>query len=181
MALSDAGAGAAVARFDFTSGEARGTHLTLYVNCLVHRGEARLETLPLATMASVAVSFERDMRRLGWGVALLVIALIVYAISGPLAELASAAGGEVAGGTNGVAGALHALFRFLEAIARLLPVPAVLLAIAGVASAAFGWLGWTTLRLAFAGGERSYPVRGRNAALLDFAESVSEKVMVLGR
>jgi hypothetical protein len=35
--------------------------------------------------------------------------------------------------------------------------------------------------LTFAGGERVFPSRGRSTMLLDFAESVSEKLMQLKR
>jgi len=56
-------AGAPIARFDFAGGALRGTHLTLYPNCIVHRGDAQLETVPLAAIASARVGFERDARR----------------------------------------------------------------------------------------------------------------------
>lgn len=174
-------AGAAVARFDFTNGAIRGTHLTLYSTCLVHRGDSHLETLPLATVASVRVSFERDSRRLGWGIALIVAALLMFAVSAPLASLAGAAATEVASGTSGVAAALNTLFRIVEAVARALPGVAGAAALGGVALAALGWLGTTTFTLTFAGGERIFPSRGRTAMLLDFAESVSEKLIQLKR
>jgi hypothetical protein len=179
MVMSDAGA--AVARFDFSNGPMRRTHLTLYAACLVHRGDAHLETLPLATVASVRVSFERDARRLGWGIALVVLALLMFAVSAPLAGLAGAAASEVASGTSGVAVALGTLFRIVEAVARVLPPLATVAALGGVALAALGWYGTTTFTLTFAGGERVFPSRGRTTMLLDFAESVSEKLMQLKR
>jgi hypothetical protein len=58
-----------------------------------------------------------------------------------------------------------------------LPFAAALTALTGVALAAIGWLGGTFLTLTFAGGERSYPVRGRNTRLLDFTEAVAERLM----
>jgi len=174
--------GAAVARFDFPSGLLHGSHLILYQGCLVHRGGYLLETLPLATIASVRVAFERDTRRLGWGIALLVLALVLFAVSAPLAALAAEAAAQMAAaGGQAVARALLGLFRVLEAAAGLLPFLAMLVAAAGAALAAFGWLGGTTLVVTFAGYERDYPVRGRNAALLDFAELLAEQLVVLRR
>jgi hypothetical protein len=174
-------AGAAVARIDFTHGAMRGTHLTLYAACLVHRGDSHLETVPLTTVASVRVSFERDARRLGWGIALVLVAVLMVAISGPLATGAAAAAGELASGSSGVAAALLTLSRIVEAVARMLPGMAVAAALAGAALAALGWLGSTTFKVTFAGGDREYRTRGRNSMLLDFAESVAEKLMQLKR
>jgi hypothetical protein len=53
MAMTESGS--AITRFDFDRGAARGTHLTLYASCVVHRGDARLETIPLPALASVQV------------------------------------------------------------------------------------------------------------------------------
>jgi hypothetical protein len=175
-------AGPAITRYDFTRGALRGTHFTLYANCLTHRGENHLETLPLAAIASLRVAYERDARRLGWGVALLVVALVLFAVSAPLAELASTASAEIAAaGASGVARALQGLLRFLLAVANALPFAGAAIALAGVALGVVGWLGNTTLVLDFAGSERVYPVRGRNPGLLDFSEAVCERLMSLKR
>jgi hypothetical protein len=174
-------AGAAVSRIDFTNGPLRGTHLILYAACLVHRGDAHLETVPLATVAAVRVEFLRDQRRIGWGIALIVLALLLFAIAGPLVSLAVLGAGDVASGTSGVANALHTLFQILEAIGHALPWLGAVGLLGGGTLAAVGWLGSTTLTLTFAGGERSYLLRGRNAKLLDFAEQASEKLMQLKR
>lgn len=175
-------AGPAITRYDFTRGALRGTHFTLYASCLIHRGENHLETLPLAAIASLRVAYERDARRLGWGVALLVVALVLFAVSGPLAELASTASAEMAAaGASGVARALQGLFRLLLAVANALPFAGAAIALAGVALGVVGWLGNTTLVLDFAGSERVYPVRGRNPGLLDFSEAVCERLMSLKR
>lgn len=180
MAVSEAGA--ALARFDFSNGLLRGSHLTLYPNCLVHRGESLLETLPLATVGAVRVVFERDPRSMRWGMGLLFVALVLLAVSGPLATFASGAAGEMAAaGGQGVARALQALFRFLEAVAAFLPVLALAAAVAGAALAGFGWLGSTTLSVLFGGHERRYPARGRNAQLLDFTEALARQVTSLKR
>lgn len=175
-------AGPAITRYDFTRGTLRGTHFTLYANCLIHRGDAHLETLPLAGIASLRVAYERDARRVGWGVSLVIIALVLSAISGPLAELAGAAAGEMAAaGSHGVARALYALFRFLWSAANALPFVAFAAALGGIALAVLGWLGSTTLVLDLAGSERVYPVRGRDSGLLDFSEAICERLMSLKR
>jgi hypothetical protein len=175
-------AGPAITRYDFTGGTLRGTHFTLYANCLVHRGDTHLETLPLAGIASLRVAYARDARKLGWGVALLLVALVVYAVSGLLADLATMGANEMAKSEgHGVARALQAMFNFLYAVARTLPFVALAGALGGIALAAFGWIGSTTLVLDLAGSERMYPVRGRNPGLLDFSEAVCERLMSLKR
>lgn len=180
MAVSDPGV--AVARFDFTGGRLRGTHLTLFPACLVHRGESHLETLPLAAIASVRVAFERDARRLGWGAALIVVALLLLAAASPLSSFASGAAAEMsAAGTQGVARGLLAFFRFLEAVASLLPALGLASALGGAAFATLGWMGETTLTLALPGAERVFAARGRDPRLLDFSEALSERIMALPR
>lgn len=171
-------AGPAISRYDFTGGPLRGSHFTLYANCLVHRGASQLETLPLGGIASLRVAYQRDTRKFGWGLLLLLVALLVFAVSGPLAELAGGASAEMAAaGNHGVARALYALFRSLWAFANALPFVAFATALAGIALAVFGWLGSTTLVLDLAGSQRRYAVRGRNPGLLDFSEAVCERLM----
>lgn len=175
-------AGPAVARFDFTSGALRGSHFTLYGNCLIHRGETQTETVPLAAIAALRVGYQRDARKLGWGVSLVIIALLVFLISGPLIAAADGAAADMATvGASGVARALQAVFGFLAAVAALLPLAALLCAIGGIALGVLGWTGKTTLVLDFAGSERAYGVLGRNPALLDFSEALSERLMALKR
>lgn len=171
----------AISRFDFTGGALRGSYFTLYATCLVHRGEQHLETLPLAGIAALRVAYERDPRKIGWGISLVIIALLVFAISGPLASFAGEAAAEMAAAGGGVAKALQGLFGFFGAVARLLPLAAFAAAAGGIALGWLGWLGSTTLVLDLAGSERAYPVRGRNSGLLDFSEAVSERLMSLKR
>jgi len=174
--------GVALTRFDFASGRLRGTHLTLFPACLVHRGESHLETLPLAAIASVRVGFERDARKLGWGVALILVALLLLAVSSPIASFANDAAAELAAaGSQGVARGLLAFFRFLEAVGSLLPAVGLACALAGAALGALGWLGETTLLLALPGAERIFTTRGRDPRLLDFSEALSERMMALPR
>ena len=176
-------AGSALTRFDFTNGEQRGSHLTLHPNCLVHRGDSHIETLPLATITSVRVAYERDGSLLGWGLALLIAAILMLVVSAPLAGVAAAAAADVAAaaGNAGVGKALYNVFRVFEALANALPIGALVAVLAGGALAAFGWFGNTILTLTFAGAERVFPVRGRNTRLLDFTEAVAERLMQVKR
>jgi len=175
-------AGSALTRFDFTSGLQRGSHLTLYPTCLVHRGDSHLETMPLATITSVRVSYERSASLIGWCIALLVVAGLMYLASAPLAALAGSAAAELAAaGNHGVARALYGVFRVVEALANALPLGALVATLAGIAFGVFGWLGNTILTLTFAGAERVFPVRGRNTSLLDFSDAVSERLMQVKR
>lgn len=175
-------AGPAITRYDFTGGALRGTHFTLYATCLVHRSDNHLETLPLGAIASLRVAYERNARSIGWGIALLIVALILFAISGPIAAFADAHAAEMAKtDPNAVTRVLQGAFGFLGAVARLLPFLGVLVALGGIALGALGWVGRTTLVLDLAGSERLYAVRGRNPGLLDFSEAIGERLMSLKR
>lgn len=179
MAVSESGP--ALQTLAFATGKLRGTQLTLYPTCLVHRGDAHLETLPLAGFTAVRVAFARQPRKLGWGIALIVLALILLAIAGPIGSFASGAASDMAAGAQGVARALYGFFRFLEALASLLPVVALACVIGGGTLCAFGWIGSTILFVSLPGAERVYAVRGRDTRLLDFAEALSERLMLLKR
>ncbi|HYG55222.1 MAG TPA: hypothetical protein VD965_07985 [Burkholderiales bacterium] len=170
--------GAALTRFAFANGVWRGTHLTLFPTCLVHRSENHVETLPIAGMTGVRVAFERDTRKIGWGIGLIVLALLLLAISGPIERFATEAAAEMAKSEQGVGRALYAFFRALVALASLLPVAALGCVVGGAALAALGWMGSTTLIVSLPGAERVYPARGRDTALLGFAEAVSERLML---
>lgn len=170
----------AVARFAFTSGILRGTDLTLHPTCLVHRSDRHIETLPLAGITAVRVSFERDARKLGWGVVLVIVGLGLLAASAPLQGWSSSAAGEFAG-AQGATRALLGFFRFLEVVASLLPVAGLCCVIAGGALCAFGWMGTTQLLVSLPGAEREFSSRGRDAALLDFSEALSARLMLLKR
>ena len=174
-------AGPSVARFAFANGLLRGTNLELYPSCLVHRGDDHLETLPLGAMSAVSVAFERGTRKLNWGIALIVIALLLLAITGPLDRFATGAATDMAKSEQGVGRALYALFHFLMALASLLPVLALACVVGGGALCALGWIGNTTLLISLPGTERVYRARGRDTLLLDFAEALSERLMLLRR
>jgi hypothetical protein len=174
--------GPAITRYAFTSGVLRGTHLTLHPTCLVHRSDNHLETLPLAGITALRVAFQRDTHKLGWGIALIVIALLLLVIAGPLGSFASGAAGEMASaGAQGVARALQGFFRLLEALASMMPVAALACVVGGGALCALGWMGSTLLLVSLPGAERLYSARGRDTLLLDFAEAVSERLMLAKR
>lgn len=175
--MNDAAAGAALQRYTFERGELRGTALSLFPGCLVHRSDNHLETLPLGGVTAVRVSFERNTRKLGWGVGLVVAALLMLAIAGPLGTWGSSG---LAMGPQSVP-VMNYVYRLLEALANLLPVAALACVIGGGALGAFGWLGSTTLLVSLPGAERVYSVRGRDTLLLDFAEALSERLMLLRR
>jgi hypothetical protein len=174
-------AGAPIATYAFRSGAHRGSQITLHPACLVHRGGHATETLPLHAVASIRVGYERDPAWLTWGGVAVVVAIVLYAISSPLAAVADSAAADVAGGGSGVAAALHTLFRVVAAAARALPFLALVGALGGIALAGLGWLGRTVLGLSFAGGEREYAVRGHDRALLEFAEAAAQKLVQLKR
>jgi hypothetical protein len=171
-----------IARYDFARGPLHGTQLALYRACLVRRGADELETVPLAAIAAVRIGFERNSRQIGWGAALLVCALLLLAVSGPLGSLASQAMAELgAAGNPGVGRALISFFRAVEIFATLLPLAAVACAVAGAGLGGLGWQGMTVLTLTLAGFERALAARGREPALLDFAQSLSDRLVALER
>jgi hypothetical protein len=151
-----------LARFDFRGGAEGGSQLMLYGAYLVHRSESHLETMPLARVSAISVSFARNQGRLVWSIVLIVLALGLLAVSAPLGGLAQGAGPA---------------YRILELAATALPLAALACALAGAALAVLGWQGSTSFTLTLAGGERTYVARGRDTQLLDFAEMTSERLM----
>ena len=155
-----------------------GGELSLHPRCVVHRTESEVETLPLAAIAGVRVAFERDSRRIGWGVALVVVAAICFVLAGPLGRFAAGAAAEMSGaGAQGVARALEMLFHSLEVFAGALPVLALACAAAGGMLGALGWKGETVLALALPGSERMFSVRGHDKQLLEFAELLADRLV----
>ena len=167
-----------LAEFEIGSGAQRGTRLTLYANRLVHQGGDAMEAVPLAQLASVRVAFERDARKLNWAVALLIAALILALVSGPLQNwMADLAGKVVAGGgRESFEAVLLAAFSALGLAARLLLPVALILAAGAAALLVLFWLGRTTLTLSFAAVERAFPVLGRNQFLVQFAEAIADQL-----
>lgn len=167
-----------IAGYDIASGSQRGARYTLYASHLtLHGGDAH-ETVPLAHLAAVRVAFERDARKLNWGIALAALALVLVTVSGPLQSWMAELAAKVAagGGRESLESALIAAFTALGALARMM-VPAALLLFAGAGALLFFfWLGRTLLTLSFAATERVCAVRGRDRALFDFAELLAEQL-----
>lgn len=170
--------GPALAEFQVASGEQRGLRLTLYTGHMELKGGDSAETIPLARLASVRVAFERDSRKLNWAIALLVVALICAASSGPLQRWMAEMVAKVAesGGRESLEAVMIAVFTACRTIARMLTPIAALLAAGAVALLVFFWLGQTRLALAFAATERSCTVRGHDRGLVEFAEQVGERL-----
>ena len=169
---------APIARFEFGAGPLRGSELVLYRTSLVHRGGVELETLQIGAIAALRVAFARDMRRLAWGIALVIGALLFLVISNPLASWSAGAVAELTAANNpGIGRALISFFRVVEALASALPVAALLCALGGAFLIVRGWQGMTTLTLSFGAFERSYAARGRDPLLLDFADRLSARLM----
>jgi len=167
-----------LAEFEIDSGVQRGSRLTLYANRLVHQGGDSMEAVPLAQLASVRVAFERDPARKNWAVVLLAIAVFFAAISGPLQGWIASAAAKVGDPARreSLDAALLGIFNVLGGVASILPGLAAALAAAAVALLFFYWLGVTTLTLSFAAVERDYAVRGRNRFLVEFAQTMAERL-----
>ena len=167
-----------LAEFEFKSGPQRGSRLGLYANRVVHQGGDSMETVPLAQLAAVGVAFERDPRKLNWAVALLLVALVLALVAGPMQSgiAALAAGIKENAGRESMDAVLLAAVSVFGGIARLLPVLAWVLTVIAFALLVFFWLGLTTLVLSFAAVERHYSVWGRNPFLIQFAEVVAAQL-----
>lgn len=169
-----------IAHFEFVSGPQRGSRLTLYPARLLHEGAGHMESMPLEALSAVGAVYERGEHKIGWGAALLVVALALLAVFRPLADLAASAGAQVAD-AQAIGQLLRATLAALESLANLLPLAAGACLAGGVALAVFGWLGTTTLTVMLPAGERAYAVRGRNPLLVDFATLLAERAAQRGR
>jgi hypothetical protein len=167
-----------LAEFEMPSGALRGSWLRVYANRLVHQGGESMETVPLAQLASVRVSFERDARKLNWAIGLLLSALLVAAASGPLQSWIGATATRVGDPAKreSLDALLFGVFNALGAFASVLPGIAAALAAAAVALSVFFWLGETVLTFAFAATERNFSVRGRDRPMVDFAHAVADQL-----
>jgi hypothetical protein len=172
-----------IAQVDVPIGLRSAKRLALYPFCIVERSQDFLETIPLGALASVSAGFERDERKLQRGALLMIVALVVFAVSGPLDNLAGGAAADVAarlgdgaGGGASLTRLLYSTLDLLDTLAKLLPAAAAALALWGVWRIVQGVLGTTTLTLVFGGVQREYAVRGREAKLFDFAELVGRGI-----
>jgi len=90
----------AIASFHFPAGPLRGTQLSLFGTRLLHHGVDQMESITLAAVAAVRVAYERDIRRIAWGAALIVLAIVLFVVSGPLSTVAAEAAAGVSGNTS---------------------------------------------------------------------------------
>jgi len=164
-----------IATYPFLTGPLRGTQLALFASRLVHQGAGQMESIALPAVAAVRVGYERDFRRIAWGGVLILLALLLLVVAGPLSGAAAEAAAEI-NGTHSVARLLRGTLLFLGAVASILPAGGVACLLGGGALAAFGWIGTTTLVLSLPVVERAFPVRGQNRTLVDFAELLAERV-----
>jgi hypothetical protein len=167
-----------IASYDVPSGMQRGARFTLFANRLVFVSADVTETISLAHLAAVRVAFERDVRKLNWAIALVVVALILASLSGPLASWMAALAAKLTAAPEreGLENVLIAAFSAIGALARLMMPVAVLVAGGAIALAVFFWIGRTTLTLSFAATERDCRVRGRDAQLVSFADFLGEQL-----
>lgn len=164
-----------IATYPFLTGPLRGTQLALFASRVLHQGAGRMESVALSAVGAVRVGYERDFRRIAWGAVLILLALLLVVIAGPLSGAAAETAAEI-NGTHSVAKLLRGTLLFLGAVASILPAAGVAALLGGGALAAFGWIGTTTLVLSLPVAERAYPVRGQNRTLVDFAELLAERV-----
>jgi len=164
-----------IATYPFLTGPLRGTQLALYASRLLHQGTGQMESIALSAVAAVRVGYERDIRRIAWGVVLIVLALLLFVIAGPLSGAAAEAAAEI-NGAHSIAKLLRGTLLLLGALASILPAAGVAALLGGGALAAFGGIGTTTLVLSLPVAERAYSVRGQNRTLVDFAELLAERV-----
>jgi len=164
-----------IATYPFLTGPLRGTQLALFASRLLHQGAGQMESVALSAVGAVRVGYERDFRRIAWGGVLILLALLLVVIAGPLSGAAAETAAEISG-THSVAKLLRGTLLFLGALASILPAAGVAALLGGGALAAFGWIGTTTLVLSLPVAERAYPVRGQNRTLVDFAELLAERV-----
>jgi hypothetical protein len=181
--------GTPIGRFDFRRGALRGSTLALFAGSLVHRGAAEFDIMALGAVGAVRVTYERDSRKSGWGIVLIVIALAVYAVSGLVGDLAAGAAGDLASrlrgdypvAGQGIVASLHSAFLFLQALADALPWASAALALWGLALIGIGIWGRTTLSVTLGSGERGYAVPGRDSTLFDFAELMGDALSKVRR
>jgi hypothetical protein len=164
-----------LATYPFLTGPLRGTQLALFASRLLHQGTGQMESISLSAIAAVRVGYERNFRRIVWGGVLLLVAILLFAVAGPLSGAAAEAAAEI-NGANSIAKLLRGTLVFLGALASILPAAGVASLLGGAALGAFGWIGTTTMVLVLPSVENAYPVRGQNRTLVDFAELLAERV-----
>lgn len=167
---------APLATFEFGHGGLRGSHLSLFATRLTHRGEDFFEVMPLERIGALRVGFERDAGGIKRGQILFAIALLVLGAYWPLHWLVRIGFSEMNPQSQGGGAFLPAALRIFEMSVAALPVICGVVAVLGVASMAFAMVGNTVLTVMAGAAERNFAVRGRNPALVEFAESVAARL-----
>jgi hypothetical protein len=159
------------------------SRLTLYGGRLVHNGAGATEIIPLAQLASVRIAFEREAGKLASALVLGAAALLLLAIARPLQGWLRGAAATVSGSgrRESLDALLHSVFEALAGVADALPAAGAALFALAAAALFLWWYGRTTLTLSFAATERAISVRGRSAALMEFAETLGERLSELTR
>ena len=172
-----------VAEYHFLRGALRGTQLTLLEARLLHLGIDTTEITALDAIASVRIAFERDLRRIGWGVALGVVALAVFALAAPLDAFVGRGLADVSAQlardgaqASGLAHFLESALGLLGFAAGLMPMVAFALFASGALLVVRGWSGDTALAVTLPSVEREFRVPGREPLLMDFAENLSQAI-----
>jgi hypothetical protein len=172
-----------VTEYEVRGGAQRGTRLVLYGDRLVLQSDSAMEVLPLARLASIRIAFERNPARLTWAIVLLLVAALLWAVSGPLQEWSAAAVARVGDSARRESfdAVLVTVYAVIGGVARALPFIAGALALGGAALAVLYWLGRTTLLLTFAATEREISVLGRDQDLAHFADTLATQLVAAGR
>lgn len=157
--------------------------LSLYPDLLVHRSDAVTETIPLAQLASVRIAFEREAGKLGGAIALGLVAALLLLVAAPLRAWLAALAGKAAepGARESLESVLHSVFSALAGLAGALPWIAAAALVGGTVLAALWAYGRTTLTISFAATDRVLSLRGRDAALIEFAESLAARLGALAQ
>lgn len=167
---------AALATYDIRHGELRGSHLALFATRLEHRAGDFFEVLPLDRMGALSAGFERDASRLRWAAILLIVALFVAGSYFPLRSLVAIGFGEMNAQSLGGGAFLPAALNALDVFVGLLPALGGLLALRALTWLVPAWIGYTVLTVSAGGVERRFLARGRDAELVEFAETVAVRL-----
>ena len=171
-----------VTEYEVRGGTHRGTRLVLYGDRLVLQSQSAMEVLPLARLASLRIAFERNPARLTWAIVLIVVALLLWAVAGPLQEWSNSAVARVGDSARRESfdAVMVTVFAVIGGVARALPLIAGALAVGAAALAVLYWLGRTTLTLTYAAPEREVSVLGRDQHLAHFADELAVQLAAAG-
>lgn len=154
---------------------------------LVVSGRNLEQSLALGTIGLVRVKFERSVRAIVVGTALLLAAIVLASLAGPVRgainnQIASletaprAEQGQAEPGGPPATQVIAAMLRGLAAVASLMLPAAFVLGVLGLARLALGVLGETKVNVSAGGAELVYSKWGRDAALRDFISEVGRNL-----